>query len=283
MRVTDVRTILVTAPWRGDPFWVPGEDFWRTAALIEVETDEGITGLGETIMGYFNADVVPPLVDYYRRLLVDPALRLDPMNPERCYDELYQRSLWWGRVGLAVSVLSGIEMALWDLAGKALGKPVHALLGGAVHDRLPLYASGGTGAWPVAQTVAQAERYVSLGFRGLKIGTGMTGRPGGYTTTVTPPPYGTWYARRHSARGSTTSARSSRRCDARSGRTSSWRPTPTRSRCASRGRRPTPSRSRRRSRNSTCCSSRSRCATTTPTATPTSGARPARRSPAASA
>ena len=194
MRVTDVRTILVTAPWRGDPFWVPGEDFWRTAALIEVETDEGITGLGETIMGYFNADVVPPLVDYYRRLLVDPALRLDPMNPERCDDELYQRSLWWGRVGLAVSVLSGIEMALWDLAGKALGKPVHALLGGAVHDRLPLYASGGTGAWPVAQTVAQAERYVSLGFRGLKIGTGMTGRPGGYTTTVTPPPYGTSYA-----------------------------------------------------------------------------------------
>ena len=57
-------------------------------------------------------------------------------------------------------MLSGIEMALWDLAGKAVGKPVHALLGGAVHDRLPLYASGGTGAWPVAQTVAQAERYV---------------------------------------------------------------------------------------------------------------------------
>ncbi|MBM4409090.1 MAG: hypothetical protein FJ038_10975, partial [Chloroflexi bacterium] len=196
MRVTRVRTILVTPPWTGDPFFgfTPGEKFRRTAALIEVTADDGTTGLGETIMGYFNAEVVPPLVEYYARLLTDPKLRLDPTQPERCFDELYQRSLWWGRNGLALSVLSGIEMALWDLAGKVAGKPVHALLGGAVHQRLPLYASGGTGAYPVAQTVAQAERYLSLGFRGLKIGTGMMGTPGGTTTHVSPPPYGTWYA-----------------------------------------------------------------------------------------
>ena len=193
MKVTDVRTILVTAPWKGDPFWVPDEEFWRTAALIEVTADDGTTGLGETVMGYFCAEVVPPLVDYYRRLLVDPANRLDPTQPERCFDELYQRSLWWGRTGLAVSVLSGIEMALWDLTGKVARKPVHELLGGAVHERLPLYASGGTGGWPVQKTVDQARRYVDLGFRGLKIGTGMTDRPGAYQTTVTPAPYGHWY------------------------------------------------------------------------------------------
>ena len=97
-------------------------------------------------------------------------------------------------------MLSGIEMALWDLAGKVAGKPVHALLGGAVHERLPFYASGGTGAWPVSQTVAQAERYVNLGFRGFKIGTGMTSRPGGYNTHVSPPPYGTAYAAGTAAR-----------------------------------------------------------------------------------
>jgi L-alanine-DL-glutamate epimerase-like enolase superfamily enzyme len=145
-------------------------------------------------MGYFAGEVVPPIVDYYRRLLVDPALRLDPTQPERCFDELYQRSLCWGRVGLGLSVLSGIEMALWDLAGKVAGKPVHALLGGAVHDRLPLYASGGTGAWPVQKTVDQARRYVDLGFKGLKLGTGMTDRPGTYGTTRQPPPYGLWHA-----------------------------------------------------------------------------------------
>ena len=200
MRVTDVRTILVTAPWRGDPFWVEGQEWFRSTAIIEVRTDEGITGLGETMMGYFHPEAVPPVVAYYRRLLVDPTLRLDPLTPERCFDELYQRSLPWARVGMGLSVLSGVEMALWDVAGKAFGRPVHALLGGAVHERLPLYASGGTGAWPVEQTVAQAVRYVELGFRGVKIGTGMTSRPGGYTTHVSPPPYGTWYAGATAAR-----------------------------------------------------------------------------------
>jgi len=193
LKVTDVRTILVTAPWKGDPFWV-SQEWWRTAALIQIHTDEGVTGLGETIMGYYAGEVVPPIVDYYRRLLVDPDLRLDPTQPERCFDELYQRSLPWGRVGAAISVLSGIEMALWDLAGKVAGKPVHALIGGAVHERLPLYASGGTGAWPVQKTVDQVKRYVDLGFKGLKIGTGMTNRPGSYTTAITPAPYGHWYA-----------------------------------------------------------------------------------------
>lgn len=199
MRVTSVRTVLVTAPWTGDPFWAAGDSFApdggifrRSAALIVVETDEGVTGLGEAIMGYFAPDTVPPIVDYYGRLLVD--LRLDPRNPEACWRELYQRSLWWGRVGLGLSVLSGVEMALWDIAGKVAGRPVHELLGGPAHDRLPLYASGGTGSWPVERTVEQAVRYNSLGFRGLKLGTGFDGRPGGYTTPPGDPPYGTWYA-----------------------------------------------------------------------------------------
>ncbi len=192
MRVSAVRTVLITAPWTGDAFWEPGELFERTAALVVVETDEGIVGVGETIMGYFCPDSVPPLVDYYGRLLID--LRLDPRQPEACFRELYQRSLWWGRVGLGLSVLSGVEMALWDLCGKDAGRPVHELLGGPAHDRLPLYASGGTGSWPLERTIDQARAYGSLGFRGLKIGTGFGGRPGGFTTTPGDPPYGTWYA-----------------------------------------------------------------------------------------
>src|ERR671931_2651404 len=192
MRVTSVRTVLITAPWTGDPAWVSGQEFERTAALIHVETDDGVTGLGEAIMGYFAADVVPPIVDYWGGLVVD--LGLDPRQPEAAFRELYQRSLWWGRVGLGLSVLGGLEMALWDIAGKVAGRPVHELIGGPAHDRLPLYASGGTGTWPVERTVEQAQRYVSLGFRGLKLGTGMDQRPGGFTTQPSPPPYGTWYA-----------------------------------------------------------------------------------------
>ncbi|MFN8621492.1 MAG: mandelate racemase/muconate lactonizing enzyme family protein [Chloroflexota bacterium] len=200
MRVTDVRTLLFTAPWTGDPAWVQNEAFTdagafrRTSALVLVETDEGITGLGETVMGYFRAEVVPPLVDGFRDALVDRDLALDPTQPERCYDELAQRSLWWGRTGIGMSVLGAVEMALWDIAGKAAGRPVHALLGGAAFSRLPVYASGGTGSWPVERTVEQVRRYADLGFRAFKIGTGFDGRPGTLPRGIVKPPYGTWYA-----------------------------------------------------------------------------------------
>ncbi len=200
MRITGVRTVLLTAPWTGDPNWTGGEAVegggpapWeRSAALIEIEADDGHTGLGETIAGYFIPEAVAPLVDYFAGLLID--LRLDPREPARVADELRQRCRWWGRTGLAQTVLSGVEMALWDLAGKAAGVPVHALLGGAVHARLPVYASGGTGSWPLERTVAQAQAYVDAGFRALKLGTGFEGRPGGFATGRTEPPYGTWYA-----------------------------------------------------------------------------------------
>jgi L-alanine-DL-glutamate epimerase-like enolase superfamily enzyme len=194
MRVTDARAILVTTTWRGDPAWTAGAEFRRSAALVEVTTDEGLTGLGETVMGYFCPDLVPPIVAWARELLVDRAIGLDPRQPERAFDELAQRCRWWGRTGAALSVLSGVEMALWDIAGKAAGRPVHALLGGLAHARLPAYASGGTGAWPIERTVEQARRYVDAGFRALKLGTGFDGRPGSRSTGVAPAPYGTWYA-----------------------------------------------------------------------------------------
>ncbi len=89
-----------------------------------------------------------------------------------------------------------MEMALWDIAGKAAGRPVHALLGGAVHGRLPVYAqSGGTTSWPVERAVDQVAGYVDLGFKAVKVGTGFLGRPGGVVTARTAPPYGTWYGR----------------------------------------------------------------------------------------
>jgi L-alanine-DL-glutamate epimerase-like enolase superfamily enzyme len=201
MRVTDVRTVLLTSAWKGDPAWVAAENFLvegefrRSSALVVVDTDEGVSGVGETVMGYFLPEVVSPLVDFFRSILVDARLGLDPLEPRRCFDELTQRSLWWGRVGVAMSVLSGVEMALWDICGKVAGKPVHALLGGAAHSRLLAYASGGTAAWPAEAAVTQARRYMEAGYRAVKLGTGFEGRPGGVATGSVPPPYGTWYAR----------------------------------------------------------------------------------------
>ena len=185
-------------------------------------------------------------------------------QPEACFRELYQRSLWWGRVGLGLSVLSGIEMALWDIAGKAAGRPVHELLGGPAHDRLPLYASGGTGSWPLEQTVDQAQPlHLARAFAGSRSGPGFEGRPGGFTTAPGKPPYGTWYARQHGRRGSPTSARSSVRFVRRSVLTSSSPRTAMPCRSASRGRAGRRSISPARSSRSTSSSWRSRSATTT--------------------
>jgi L-alanine-DL-glutamate epimerase-like enolase superfamily enzyme len=174
MRITDVRAHLLTAPWEGDPHWE--ESFYRSAALIEVIAEDGTSGVGETVMGYFCPELVKPVVDYYREILHHA--KLDPTQPGSTFDELYQRSLWWARTGAGVSVLSGIEMAMWDLAGKIQGRPVVELLGGPVHERLPLYASGALARWPVDNAVAQAATYIDLGFRALKLSTGYRDRPG---------------------------------------------------------------------------------------------------------
>ena len=171
MKITDVKVILLTAPWSGDPYFAP--NFVRSTALIQIETDEGVTGLGETIAGYFCPEVVPPLVDYYRPCL----LGQDPLQEDRVWREAYHNSLWWGRVGLAVNVLSGIEMTLWNIKGKTAGKPVYELLGGKAHDRLKLYASGGPALWPHERTVEKAHFYLSLGYQALKVSTGVMGHP----------------------------------------------------------------------------------------------------------
>jgi len=79
---------------------------------------------------------------------------------------------FWCRVGLGVIVLNGIEAALWDLKGKLLGLPVYELLGGRKFDRLPCYATGGPSNYPKARLAEKMDFYLSLGFRGFKLGAG---------------------------------------------------------------------------------------------------------------
>jgi len=88
------------------------------------------------------------------------------------WQRMYQCGNFWCRVGLGAIVLSGIEAALWDLQGKLLDQPVHALLGGAKHERLPCYATGGPSNYPKERLARKIDHYFSLGFRGIKVGAG---------------------------------------------------------------------------------------------------------------
>jgi L-alanine-DL-glutamate epimerase-like enolase superfamily enzyme len=177
MIITDVRTTLLTGPCTNDPFLREARQL-RSAAFIEILTDGKHVGIGETYAGYFCPEVVPSIVEFFKPILVGQNVDDIPLLWER----MYQCGNFWCRVGLGAIVINGIEAALWDLKGKLLGQPVHALLGGAKFASLPCYATGGPSNYPKERLAQKMDHYFSLGFRGLKVGAGsFTAGEGWYT------------------------------------------------------------------------------------------------------
>jgi L-alanine-DL-glutamate epimerase-like enolase superfamily enzyme len=167
MRITAVDPILLGATLPPDrPIrWSGGEATVLPTLLIQVHTDEGLSGLGDCYaIGCFSPEVGAGIARYFEAQLVGE----DPLHVERLTRQLWHRSLYWGRSGAGIAVISTIENALWDIKGQALGQPVHALIGGVVHARLPLYASGGLDC-PDDQFVEELRQYKADGFRTVKI------------------------------------------------------------------------------------------------------------------
>ncbi len=129
-----------------------------------MRTDTGLEGFGEATLGYFAPEAVPSLVDFFKTILIGQ----DPCNVQALTDEMYNASVWWARSGAGRSVLSGIEIGLWDLLGKILRVPVYQLLGGAVREKIPVYASGGSTLWPIEKNVEKLSFYLQQGYRAAK-------------------------------------------------------------------------------------------------------------------
>lgn len=172
MKITNVVTHLLTSRWTDDPSYPQA---LHSTAVIRIETDAGIDGLGESTWGYFAPDAVPAMVGYFRPVLIGR----DPLDLTRVTRALMDDSVWWARSGAGRSVISGLELALWDLKGKALGVPVYQLLGGRVRDTIPVYASGGPSLWPLDDLVRKVEHYARLGYRATKLSTGYFQIPAG--------------------------------------------------------------------------------------------------------
>ena len=181
MKITDVRTVLLTGPCTNDPFLSEARKL-RSAAFIEVHTDGREVGIGETYAGYFCPESVPSIVEFFRPILIGQ----DVDDIPGLWSRMYQCGNFWCRVGLGTSVLSGIEAALWDLKGKLLDQPVHALLGGAQFDRLPCYATGGPSNYPKDKLARKIDHYFSLGFRGVKVGAGSFSAGEGWSVPMEP-------------------------------------------------------------------------------------------------
>lgn len=132
---------------------------------VRVYTDQGIVGQGEA------TDAVQggvPLIRFFERVLVGQ----DPLNVEAAFERIRTLGIFAGaQAGQYIAALSGIEIALWDIAGKALGLPVYQLLGGRVRDRVRVYCdSGGREMIPGDErSKAQIQRIRELGFTAVKI------------------------------------------------------------------------------------------------------------------
>lgn len=133
MKITDVR-VHVVSPMGTDEV-IPGSRLgW---AFVEVDTDEGLTGIGECSNWTGKGDI---LIGHAVRTLKDSLVGRDPSRIERIWRDVFGRYTYLGNRGLVTTVISGIDQALWDIKGKMLGRPVHDLLGGAVRDDVLLYS-----------------------------------------------------------------------------------------------------------------------------------------------
>jgi len=121
--------------------------------VVEIHTDEGLVGIGETDTNPWIARecIRARGTHCMARGLQEMLLGADPLQPEALWQKLYAGSKMTGRRGALIGALGAIDMALWDLQGKALGVPIHTLLGGAVKESVIPYAS----LLPTGRTLAE--------------------------------------------------------------------------------------------------------------------------------
>lgn len=172
MKITDVEAIYLRPPTIEDR-----TDSSQDALLVRITTDEGLSGIGEVdscpavVKAIIEAPKSHTQVHGLRELLIGQ----DPLDTAVLWRRMYEGTLYYGRSGAVIQAMAGVDLALWDLKGKALRKPVYQLLGGAFQKRLPAYASH-MFAFTPEETAALARESVANGFRAVKFGWEPFGR-----------------------------------------------------------------------------------------------------------
>jgi L-alanine-DL-glutamate epimerase-like enolase superfamily enzyme len=185
MRITAVRASWLRALIPAAAAHV--SDFGRNDSfnmcLVEIDTDAGITGLGEAKAAVGNLGNYAAIVTLIREEFAPLLLGRDPRDITGAWDLLYNGTRAHyaaregrtfptvGRRGITLSALSGVDIALWDILGRSLDVPLWRLLGGRYRERVPAYASGG---WaPVGAIGKQMLQYVERGHRAVKMRVGL--------------------------------------------------------------------------------------------------------------
>jgi len=162
MKITRIKVFLLQKKLSSSMYISRGGFNVRNHTIVEVHTDEGITGLGE---GVGNAHLVRANLEGQMGEL---AIGLDPFNIEKVRNTLIDSQVYFERKGSAICAASAIEMACWDIKGKALNVPVYQLLGGLYQDQLETYASDVYWEENPDDMVKNAIRIKNLGFKTIK-------------------------------------------------------------------------------------------------------------------
>src|SRR5437660_6570356 len=147
----------------------PGRNF----VTLKVETDEGIYGLGDGTLNGRELAVASYLTDH----VIPCIIGRDPFQTEDIWQYLY-RGAYWRRGPVTMSAISAVDMALWDIKGKALKTPLYNLLGGKSRTGVLVY--GHANGRDLQETCNEVGKYISMGYRAVRAQTGIPGLPPTY-------------------------------------------------------------------------------------------------------
>ena len=173
MKITEVEAIHLSIP----EIDATRCDGTQDTLMIRVHTDEGIVGVGEVDSSPLVAKAVVEAKASHsiacglRSLLIGE----NPLEIDRLWDKMFRGTLYFGRTGPALHAISGVDIALWDIFGKTMNRPVCELLGGVFQSKLKAYASS---IMPetIAEAASLAEENARLGYKAMKFGWGPIGR-----------------------------------------------------------------------------------------------------------
>jgi len=172
MKITDVQAFYLRLPSIEQR-----TDSSQDALLVKVSTDAGVVGWGEVdgcpavAKAVIEAGYSHTQVNGLRAILLGE----DPLQTGRLWKKMYDQTLYFGRSGATIQAMAGVDIALWDIKGRALGKPVVELLGGAQRESMRVYSSN-MFQFTVEATVERAKRAVDTGHTGVKFGWEPFGR-----------------------------------------------------------------------------------------------------------
>lgn len=173
MRITDIEATVLRLPFVD----VHAADGTQDALIVQVHTDAGITGLGEVDSSPYVAKAIidAPSSHSVARSFRELLIGQDPFEISALWQRLFKGSIYHGRRGAVIHAMSGIDIALWDIVGKATGQPIYKLLGGAQRTRVRAYASHLMPNTVVAvQSMMQAD--LDQGYSAVKLGWGTLGQ-----------------------------------------------------------------------------------------------------------